>query len=236
MMDYTYRGVFAFILICILATILAVQPATGTTLTGTVTDISGKPIQDARVDHTGRTVVAAATAFAVGPSPDETRSDADGHFRVLTKTPAVVVRKPGYASQRVLVTGDAQVEITLQPMKAAWLCKESHPATVRTKKANDVDYTATWFYIKTKDGPKGIISGHGPTYSFGAPNDSQVWTSVEYFELMYESGMIDASGHSRDGKYWRSRSILGAAAQYFNVNRETADKLDCIMDNVILHY
>jgi hypothetical protein len=228
--------VFAFILVCILSTILAVQTATATTLTGTVTDASGKPIQDARVDHTGRIVVAASTALAVAPSPDDARTDTDGHFRLLTSAPAVVVRKPGYASQRVLVTGDAQVEITLKPMKAALLCKERHPATVKTKKANDADYTAAWFYIEAKDGPKGILSGSGPTYSFGAPIDSWVWTAVEYFEVMYESGMIDASGRSSDGKYWRSRSIFGEAAQYFNVNQETADKLNCVMDNVILHY
>jgi len=51
---------------------------------------------------------------------------------------------------------------------------------------------------------------------------------------MYESGMIDASGHTGDGKYWRSRSYFGAAAQYYNVNRETAEQLDCVMDHVTL--
>ena len=100
--------------------------------------------------------------------------------------------------------------------------------------ANDVDYTAIWFYIETKDGPKGILSGSGPSYSWGAPIDSNVWTSIEYSELMYESGMIDASGHTADGKYWRSRTKFGSAAQYYKVTQETAEQLDCVMDRVTL--
>lgn len=86
----------------------------------------------------------------------------------------------------------------------------------------------------TKDGPKGILRGSGPSYSWGAPSNSDVWTSIEYAEVMYESGMIDASGHTSDGKYWRSRSKFGAAAQYYNVNREIAEQLDCVMDGVTL--
>jgi hypothetical protein len=47
---------------------------------------------------------------------------------------------------------------------------------------------------------------------------------------MYESGIIDAWGHEEDGKYWRSRSIFGAAAQYYNVTREIAEQLNCVME------
>jgi hypothetical protein len=47
------------------------QIASGATLTGIVTDASGKPLENARVDHTGKTVVVAATELAVQPSPDE---------------------------------------------------------------------------------------------------------------------------------------------------------------------
>jgi hypothetical protein len=49
---------------------------------------------------------------------------------------------------------------------------------------------------------------------------------------MYENGVIDACGHSADGKYWRSRSTFGASAQYYNQTRETAEQLDCVMDRV----
>jgi hypothetical protein len=209
---------------------LAAQPAIAAILSGTVTDSSGKPIKDARIDHTGRMVVVPPTGSAVEPSPDEAHTDAEGRFRAATFKSAVVIRKPGYISQRLLITGDAQVQITLKRIEPESKCKHSPPLDVKKKKANDIDYTATWSSVETKDGPQGIISGSGAMYSFGAPSDAHVWTSLEYAEVMYESGMIDASGHSADGKYWRSRSVFGAAAQYYNVNRETADQLDCVME------
>jgi hypothetical protein len=75
------------------------------------------------------------------------------------------------------------------------------PPRFKVKAANDVDYTAAWFYIKTKHGPRGIISGSGASYSRGAPSDSDVWRSAEYAEIMDDSGIVDASGHSADGKH-----------------------------------
>jgi hypothetical protein len=210
---------------------LAALPAAAATISGTVTDASGKPIKDARIDHTGKRVI---VTLNVEPSPDETRTNADGRFQVTTESRAIVIRTPGYESQRVHLAGDAEIQITLQRIKSASRCKQFPPPAVKTKKSNDVDYAATWFYIETKDGKKGIIRGSGPSYSFGAPSDSDVWTSVEYFETMDETGVIDAAGHSSDGKYWRLRSIFGAAAQYYGVNRETAEQLDCVMDRVPL--
>ncbi len=226
-----YEAMLALIPVFMLLTFLAAQPTTAATLSGTVTDASGTPVKDARIDHTGRLVV---VSLLVEPSPDDTRTDADGRFRVTTVAPAIVVRKPGYTSKRVPVTDDAQVQIILLRINAGFRCKQSPPPKVKTKKANDIDYAATWFYIETKDGPKGILSGRGPTYSWGAPSNSDVWSSIEYAEVMYESGMIDASGYTTDGKYWRSRSIFGAAAQYYNVNREAAEQLDCVMDGATL--
>ena len=216
----------------ILVMFVAASSVTAATLTGKVKDASGEPISNARIDHIGKIVVVPETSLGVAPSPDEIRTDADGYFRVTTNVPAVVVRKPGYASQRMLIAGDAEVQIVLQKAKEASLCKISPAPKVKTKPGNDVDYTATWYYIDTKNGPQGILSGRGPSYSFGAPDETHVRTSTEYLEVMSESGMIDASGHSSDGKYWRSRSIFGAAAQYFNVSRETAEQLDCVMDHI----
>jgi hypothetical protein len=212
------------------ATLLSAPPtAAGATVSGIVTDASGKPLDNARIDHTGKRVIVVATDVVLKPSQDEARTDAEGHFQVVTGAPAIVVRTPGYESQRLLVTGDAQVQVTLQPIKSTSRCKLSAPPVFKTRKANDIDYTATWFYIKTNAGPKGIISGSGFSYSLGAPADKDVWTSVEYAEMMYESGMVDAAGRSADGKYWRSRTTFGAAAQYYNQSRETAEQLDCVM-------
>jgi hypothetical protein len=199
------------------------------TVSGAVTDLSGKPIKDARIDHIGKLVVVPPPDTAFKPPPDEPRTDAEGQFQVTTTSPAIVIRKPGYESRRLRLTGDAQVQITLQRIKPS-TCKLRVRPRVKTKDANDVDYTATWRYVETEDGPKGIISGSGPTYSFGAPDDNRVWMSLDYFEVMYENGVIDARGHSADGKYWRSQTSFGAAAQYFGVDQETAEILDCLMD------
>jgi hypothetical protein len=199
------------------------------TISGSVVDVGGKPVKDARIDHIGKRVIVTAPDLDVKPSPDEPRTNAEGQFQITTTSPAIVIRKPGYESQRVLVTGDAQLQITLHPIKLP-ACKLERLPQVKTKNANDIDYAATWFYVETKSGPKGIISGHGMSYSWGAPSERNVWESIEYFEVMYESGVIDARGHTADGKYWRSQTIFGAAAQYFGMDQATAEVLDCVMD------
>ena len=112
-----YEAMIALTLVCVVATILAAQPTTAATLSGTVTDASGKPIPDARLDHAGRMVTVAATALAVAPSPDEIRPTPTVTFELRPVTPVVIIRKPGFASQLVRVTGDAQVQITLQPTR-----------------------------------------------------------------------------------------------------------------------
>jgi hypothetical protein len=214
------------------AILIATVTAFATSITGTVKDADGKPLEDVRVDHTGKVVVVTRSDSGVKPSSDEVRTDAAGHFRLVTDVPAIVIRKPGYESQRVRITGDSDLQVLLTPIRSTSRCKLSVQPNFKTREANDIDYTATWFYIETQDGPRGIISGSGPVYSWGAPSDQQVWTSVEYTEVMYDNGVVDASGHSADGRYWRSRGILGAKAQYYNQTRATADQLDCIMDRI----
>ena len=206
----------------------------GATIEGIVKDASGRPLENARIDHVGKMVVVAATDLAIKPSPEEIRTDADGYFRVTTNTPAFVVRKPGYESERIRVNGDQKLDVVLRPISSTSRCRLSPPPAFKTKAANDVDYSATWYYIQTKTGEQGIISGSGPTYSWGAPSDRDVSTSVEYSEFMYESGVIDAAGPA-DGKYWRIKSIFGSAAQYYNQTRETAEQLDCVMDRVSIN-
>src|SRR5258708_7558122 len=93
---------------------LAGAPVAAATISGTVTDAAGKPIKNARVDHTGKMVVVPATNLAVKPSPDETRTNVDGRFQVTTDSPAIAIRTPGYESHRVSVAGDAEIEITLE--------------------------------------------------------------------------------------------------------------------------
>jgi hypothetical protein len=105
----------------ILLTGLATQCATGATLSETVTDESGIPIKDAHVDHTGKMVV---VSLLVEPSPNEARTDTEGRFQITTVAPAIVVRKPGYKSTRVPISGDATVKILLQLITEEPQCKQ----------------------------------------------------------------------------------------------------------------
>jgi hypothetical protein len=171
-------------------------------------------------------VVVVPSDLAIQPSHDEIRTDVEGHFRVVTETPAFVVRKPGYVSERVIVRGDAHLSITLRGIASTSRCKLSKPPDFKTKAANDVDCTATWFYIETKHGAQGIISGNGPNYSWGAPSDKQVWTSVEYSELMYDS----ARSMHPDFRLMESTGVCGACSARL---RNTTTKLDKTPNNSI---
>jgi len=220
----------------IVSVLVFMQIADAATISGIVTNEDGKPIVNARIDHTGLMVVVGTDPERVPPAPGDIRTDSEGRFRVTTTAPAVVVRKPGYASQRLFISGDEEVRVKLQRMKEKHLCHISPSPQVKTQDMNDIDYTATLVYIETKHGKPGVLSGSGPLYSFGAPSDSYVWRSSEYSGVMYETGMIDASGRFDDRDYWRVRSVFLAEAHYFHVTRETAELLDCVMDTITPEY
>jgi hypothetical protein len=205
------------------------------TIEGTVTDAAGRPLENARIEHTGKMVVATSTSLALRPSADEIRTDASGHFRVDTDKPAFVVRKPGYQSIRVMVANDAKIVVTLSVVASPSRCRLPAVPSFKTKAASDVDYQATWYYIGPEAGQRGFIAGTGPTYSLGAPSDSDVWTSPQFSEFVDDSGVIDAAGRSADGTYWRKKSIFGSAARYYSQTREIAEQLDCVMDRVPIH-
>jgi hypothetical protein len=116
-------AVFMLLICC------AAQPLAAATISGTVVDASGNPVKDVRIDHTGKVVVVPRPDLKVDPSPDEIRTDAQGHFRATTDRPAIVVRKPGYISQRLVITGDAQVEISLQRLSST---SREEPQMTRT--------------------------------------------------------------------------------------------------------
>ena len=208
---------------------LNARTAVAATVSGFVVDSSDRPVENARIDHIGKLVIIPPTRLQMPPGFDEVRTKADGSFEVTTSSRAIVSRKPGYESQRIRVTEDAKLRVTLRRIKPFPQCTVKVPR-VKTKNTNAIDATETWTYIDTTHGPKGVISGSGTSYSSGAPGNPHVWNSLEYFEVMYENGVIDARGRATDGTYWRSQTIYGAAAQYYDVDHATAEILDCIMD------
>jgi hypothetical protein len=216
--------------VVVLFPLLSVEGA-AVRVSGLVTDESGAPIAGARIDHTGTLVINPPAVLNIDASPSDQRADAAGRFQVTTEAPAIVIRKPGYQSQRLRINGDENATVVLRHLQAS-PCKLSPPPRWKKKQANDVDYSGAWYVVNTKAGKKGIMSGSGPLYSFGAPNDNKVWTSLDYFEVMYPDGVIDARGHSSDGKYWRSKSVFGTAVQYDGMNQAATEPLDCVMDTI----
>jgi len=215
-----------------LLAILLATNISAAVISGVVVDEAGNPIESARIGHIGKLIF-------IGPpttqsSNDELRTNAEGAFEATTATPAFVVRKPGHESQRIRTADASQLRVTLHHIKPAPACTVRMPP-VKHKKFNDSDYAGTWTSVQTKRGRRGILSGEGATYTFGAPNDNDVYYSVEYYEVMYDDGVVDARGRHPDGTYWRSQSFFRAAKRYDNVDRTTADVLDCIMDRDRLH-
>lgn len=104
--------------------VMLVAPVTtfAASITGTVKDTAGKVLENVRIDHTGRLVVVTRSDSGVKPSPDEVRTDATGRFHLVTGVPAIVIRKPGYESQRVRITGDKDLQITLTQIQSKSRC------------------------------------------------------------------------------------------------------------------
>lgn len=222
---------FTTLLICAMTGMLSLPTSNAADflLTGVVLDDSGRPIFEASIDHVGQPRALRSLPPRSQPQVERLQSSPDGSFKVTVASPAIVIRKAGYVSQRILVLHDADVRVVLHRIEPAPACTVKIPP-LKTKDASDIDYTATWTYVETRDGPKGIISGHGPLYATGAPSDRDVWNSREYFEVVYDDGVLDARGSTTNGERWRLQTAFGAAAQYYRMDRATAQILDCIMD------
>jgi hypothetical protein len=101
----------------------------------------------------------------------------------------------------------------------------------------DVDYGMRYYYVKTRRGPKGIMHGFGPTWSWGMPSDNDVSRSVQYEEVAYDAGgitIIDARGQLPNGNRWRYLGMFGESASYDDIDEATAKVLDRFLDGACL--
>ena len=208
---------YVFGLALLAAGLLAQSTPKSRVISGVVVDIGGKLVQGARIEH-GRTRVGQST-------------DKDGRFEFETDAPAVVIRKVGFQSHFLRTEGAAGARIMLAPAQPVASCTLNSVPKHTVKTGQDVDYTSTATIIETEDGEAALVCGNGPFWSFGVPDDSLVWESVEYSESVTTDygGIVDARGKTKDGKYWRYRGILGSSCSYSKVDQTTAAALDCLM-------
>ncbi|HSP70266.1 MAG TPA: hypothetical protein VLN48_21225 [Bryobacteraceae bacterium] len=209
-------------------------------VTGSVTDVDGKPIREARIDHSDNYREAIQT-------------DAAGKFAVRTRAAALVIRKAGYRSQWIRTADISESPITLQPGDSnsqiracprtepcdsingwgAQFCFPRVAGVTADRQGQDIDYGIRGY----STGSAGIRHGSGPLWSFGLPYDPDVWQSVEYQEKVFGTDpliTIDARGRTANGKRWRNLGKLGESASYRDVSEADARLLDQVLDGVCI--
>jgi hypothetical protein len=237
-------GLMRAILALGLAVSLAVQSQT---LSGTVVDIDGKPLEGVRIDH--------ASMLGFG---DRT-SDRDGHLAIATNGHLVVLRKPGYQGQLVPSSATDLRIVLKSATKEFAVCKtlrgyngisDGKPGLYFPKLdgvsaralENGDDFGYRNYVVAGKIGRNGITHGRGPAWSFGIPTSMDVWESAEYSDISYpeisfmqgHTVIVDARGKTRNGRLWRYLGFLGESAFYRDVDEPTARILDRVIDGACL--
>src|SRR5579871_16879 len=197
------------------------------TIQGVVTDPDGIAIPGVRIDHTD-------------DRQHSHETDPAGQFRLQTAAPALVFRKSGYQSEWVRTQGGPEMKITLHKLSQSrglpacsttgryerlegWGASFQFlkaPGVKASPQTHDIDYGDRSYYVHTKRGPKGVSHGSGPAWGIGIPLDPDVWRSVSYAEVTFQSAnvtVIDARGQFANGNRWRSLGKFGESAGYSDV-------------------
>lgn len=236
--------VFAFALVCLHAqTRNSLLLPESRRVTGVVIDSAGMPVANAHLDHTGDLRRAHTT-------------DSEGRFELDTRAPAIVIRKGGFRSELLPNRDATEVRITLQEQKVSrfstcssrgqyqgiegWGASFEFPKVQNVKasqQGRDIDYGMRFYYLKTKQGAKGIGHGSGPMWSIGIPLDEDIWRSVAYEEVTYDDEgkkIIDARGKLANGSRWRYLGKFGESASYSDADESAAKILDQVLDGACL--
>ncbi|MBL8239575.1 MAG: carboxypeptidase regulatory-like domain-containing protein [Bryobacterales bacterium] len=163
---------------------------------------------------------------------------ADGRFKGSSSSPRLAFRKAGY---QTVIVKPAEGMVIVMPSAAA-------PAITRCRwernwdgtrfelpgnggrEFHDVDYSGRSYEVKTATGRHYLQHGHGPLWSFGNPEESDLRKSVEYEETRYKDGVTRARGTLPDGTRWRFLGLFGETISYATKDAEAARKLDAIFD------
>jgi hypothetical protein len=207
-------------------------------LTGTVEDETGKPLQGVWIGH--------------GNSKTGDTTDATGHFSLATQAPAIVFRKAGFDSKYVKLTADGALTILLHRSRFSFPeCAASDVCTYLGRTGQfcvpniegisvsgnnaDIDYQTRLFSFKSGQQTTTLQHGAGPMWSFGIPLDREVWGSTEYSEKNYDYHsilIVDAQGAKADGKAWRFLGMFGETLSYVDIPPEYKQRLDQLLDGV----
>jgi hypothetical protein len=213
-------------------------------IVGVIVDSDGTPVVGAAIDHSGDRL-------------DAHQTDSSGRFEFNTRAPLLIIRKTGFRSELVHTQDATNIRVTLQKStenRAFPTCSNTglydgiegweasfqfprKPAVRASRQGKDIDYGSRTYYVKTKNGPKGIMHGSGRLWTFGTPSDPDVWASVKYEEVTYDAGgriVIDARGQLSNGKWWRYLGMFGESASYSDMDEVTASILDRFLDDACL--
>lgn len=213
-------------------------------ISGVVLDPTGEPVAEAHIDHTN-------------DRRQLHQTDSEGRFELDTNAPAVVIRKAGFRSELLRTQDAAEVRVTLQKLPEGWSfpnCPSTGryygidgwqaafrfpglPGIKASRQGHDVDYGVRSYFVRTKQGRTGITHGSGPMWSFGLPEDRDVWESVHLEEVTIKAGgwvIVDARGQFANGNRWRNLGKFGESASYSAGDEVTARTLDRLLDGACL--
>lgn len=206
----------------------------------TVLDEAGRPLSEARIDHT-------EAAFGQYVTNEQ------GQAVLSTTFLAVVVRKAGYRSEFVRLPEQGGVQVTLhaetphpfaacpgQSLTNASRIAMRMPVSkeVMHSKKFLLDTTRLhWYRLKkSKDAPQ-IIYSLGDLAGNGLPETSDIWQAARYSETVrtfQEVLFIDARGEDSEGRRWRVITRPGESITYGFADAAAAATYDKFLDAVCL--
>ena len=227
------------------AAMLTIGPATlaKADVAGIVIDQNNHPVRGARV-YGSKTTCCPVRA-------DETRTDADGGFRLSDPGKVVYIRADGFRpTSRVLTSSTSRLSIVLEPAdNSAWKIRDcrtsqaapsakflpeigkqfgyvirfSLPRRNRVRKDSDVDYVLYWARFGKTDQWLQVWSGVNVGSSGDAHEDWLV-DSSNYSErrISGSSWGIDSRGVFKDGTRWRSANFA-IGQEYVRYKGATAE-------------
>jgi hypothetical protein len=183
----------------------------------------------------------------------QTKTDANGFFRLPAHGQVVFFRYPGFRPlSKILDSTTTAVQVVLEEgAQSEWKVPSHRPASraeryigdesklavpkgLMLKKVRDADYLLYIIYDR-KNKHEVLEVWFGLSVSSGYPPDDLLISSNEFAERSWtcETGTgVDLRGRLRTGEHWRWTSLLLGMAKYRVKSEEAADSFDRIIDSL----